>query len=169
LLTNDDGDAFARVESMLRAPGQLKALTRRIIGCGLAVHRAFGPGLLESIYKSCFKIELKASGLSFESERAVPIVYRGEQVCAAYRIDLIVENSVVVEIKAVQALAPVHSAQLITYLKLTSCPVGLLMNFNVPLLTHGVRRLVHPSPRLEISTANNAQADAMSSSSGDVH
>jgi GxxExxY protein len=141
---------------MLHDAGELKVLTRRIIGCGIAVHRAFGPGLLESIYRSCLEIELKACGLSFESDRPVPVVYRGVQVSAAYRIDLVVEDSVVVEIKAVQSLAPVHSAQLITYLKLTSCPVGLLMNFNVPLLTDGIRRLVHPDRQLEIARAGAA-------------
>jgi GxxExxY protein len=136
---------------MLQDSGKLEALTRRIIGCGIAVHRAFGAGLLESIYKTCFGIELRAAGLSFAAERRVPIVYRGIEVCADYRIDLIVEDTVVVEIKAVQSLAPVHIAQVITYLKLTNCPVGLLMNFNVPLLNEGIRRVVHPDCQLRVS------------------
>ncbi len=119
-------------------------LTETIIGSGIAVHVETGPGLLESIYLPCLVIELRSRGLRVETERSVPVRYRGLTI-AHYRIDLVVEDLVVVEVKAVKALDPVHQAQVITYLKLTGCPVGLLMNFNVPLLTNGIRRVVHPS------------------------
>jgi GxxExxY protein len=122
---------------------RLNLLTEQVIGCGIAVHRTFGPGLLESIYTPCLVIELRASGLRVDTERQIPVKYRGVEV-ARFRIDILVEGRVVVEVKAVQALAPIHSAQVITYLKLTGCPVGLLMNFNVPVLREGLRRLVRP-------------------------
>jgi GxxExxY protein len=131
---------------MLENPAGLNALSEKIIGCGIAVHRVFGAGLLESVYRPCFEIELRANGLRVDAERRIPLVYRGVEV-SCFRIDLVVEDLILVEIKAVDCLAPVHSAQVITYLKLTNCPIGLLFNFNVPLLKDGVRRLVHPDYR----------------------
>jgi GxxExxY protein len=128
---------------MLIDDEDLNRLTERVIGGGITVHRVYGPGLLESIYQACFIIELRAAGLRVETERVIPVTYRGIEV-ARFRVDMIVEDRVIVEVKAVQALAPIHSAQVITYLKLTGCPVGLLMNFNVPVLREGVRRLVRP-------------------------
>lgn len=119
-------------------------LTEAIIGCGMRVHEALGPGLLEAVYRSCMLIELKASGHQIETTRRVPIIYRGEDVGATYCPDLIVNETVVVELKAVDRLAPVHRAQVITYLKLTGLPVGLLMNFHVDCLKNGVRRIVRP-------------------------
>ncbi len=132
---------------MLEDPDGLNPLTEMIIGCGVTVHREFGAGLFESVYARCFILELRANGLQVETEKRIPLFYRGVRVHRGFRIDLIVEGLVVVEVKAVAMLAPVHSAQLITYLKLTGCPVGLLVNFNVPLLTGGVRRLVNPSQK----------------------
>jgi GxxExxY protein len=132
---------------MLDDPFGLNHLTEKIIGCAMAVHRAFGPGLLESLYKDCLVIEMRATGLTVDVERRLPLVYRGVVVGHGYKVDLIVEGSVVVEVKAVQELAPVHSAQVITYLKLTGCPVGLLMNFNVALLKEGIVRRLHPDRR----------------------
>jgi GxxExxY protein len=131
---------------MLENPAGLNPLTEKIIGAGIAVHRVFGPGLLEAVYRACLVLELKAKGLRVETERSIPLVYRGVEVGHPYKMDLIVEGQVVVEAKAVHALAPVHEAQVITYLKLTGCPVGLLMNFNVPLLKDGVNRVVLPGP-----------------------
>jgi GxxExxY protein len=130
---------------MLEDPDGLNPPTETIIGCGVTVHREFGAGLFESVYARCFILELRANGLCVETEKRIPLVYRGVRVHRGFRIDLIVEDLVVVEVKAVSMLTPIHSAQVITYLKLSGCPVGLLMNFTVPLLTSGVKRLVHPA------------------------
>jgi GxxExxY protein len=119
-------------------------LTQDIIGCGIRVHEAFGPGLFESIYRQCLVIDLKASGLAVDTARRIPLTYRGHDLEAHFCPDIIVENTVIVELKAVDALARIHRTQVITYLKLTNLPVGLLMNLNVERLTDGVRRVVHP-------------------------
>jgi GxxExxY protein len=119
-------------------------LTERIIACAITVHDTLGPGLLESIYQRCLVLELRAHSMQVETQKCVPVVYRGVVVDSPFKLDLVVEASVVVEVKAIQSYAPVHHAQLISYLKLSSCPVGLLMNFNVTLLKHGIRRVVHP-------------------------
>lgn len=100
--------------------------------------------MLESVYHWCFVSELRTRGLQVQTEKRIDLAYRGTKVPCDFRIDIIVEGSVVVEVKAVASVAPVHLAQVITYLKLTNCPVGLLINFNVPQLRHGVHRLVHP-------------------------
>lgn len=121
-----------------------RELIELIIACAIAVHQQLGPGFLEAVYEDCFEIELKANNLSFTRERRIPLVYRGVRIGAVYRLDFVVEKSVLVELKAVEALAPVHRAQVINYLKLTGLPVGLLINFNVPLLKDGIRRLDHP-------------------------
>jgi GxxExxY protein len=119
-------------------------LTRAIIGCGVRVHEMWGPGLLESIYKECLVIELHADGHRTDKSRKLRLVYKGHDLKTDFWPDLVVDDSVVVELKAVEKIAPVHKAQVITYLKLTGLPVGLLMNFNVPLLQQGVHRLVRP-------------------------
>jgi len=119
-------------------------LTDGIIGCGIRVHEALGPGLLESIYRACMIIELSASGYRSDTTRRVPVIYRGQDVGSTFCPDLIVNETVVVELKAVERLAPVHKTQVITYLKLTGLPVGLLMNFNVDFLKNGTRRIVRP-------------------------
>jgi GxxExxY protein len=119
-------------------------LTQDIIGCAIRVHDALGPGLFESIYKPCLVIELRASGFEVDTTRRIPVTYRGHDIGAAYCPDIIVNNTVVVELKAVEALLRVHRTQVITYLKLTRLPVGLLVNFNVDKLTDGVRRVVRP-------------------------
>ena len=100
--------------------------------------------MLESIYLACLQFELSERGLRFEYQRAVPVVYKSIRLAVVHRIDLLVEDSVVVEVKAVDALLGVHQAQVLTYLRLTGCPAGLLINFNVPRLTDGVRRLLNP-------------------------
>lgn len=125
-------------------PATFNHLTHVIIGSAIAVHRTLGPGLLESTYQQCLQVELASHALRFVVQHAVPIVYKGAALDASYRIDLIVEDLVVVEVKSVAALAPVHQAQLLTYLRLTGCPTGLLINFNVPRLTDGVKRLINP-------------------------
>ena len=129
---------------MLKKMQQHEELTESIIECGVRVHEHLGPGLFESIYRQCFAIELRQAALKFEVGRRVPLIYRGVELENAFQPDVIVDDVVVVELKAVEALARVHQTQVITYLKLTGCPVGLLMNFNVPLLKNGIRRLVRP-------------------------
>ena len=122
----------------------LEQLTEQIIGSAIAVHNTLGPGLLESIYQRCLVVELRARTLRVETERPVYVVYRDAPIESPLKVDLVVEESVVVEVKAVQAFAPVHCAQVISYLKLTGCPVGLLINFNVTLLKNGIRKVVRP-------------------------
>ena len=123
-------------------------VTRKIIGAAIQVHKALGPGLLESIYQSCLQHELTLRKIKFVSQHPVPIIYRDSNLDARYRIDLIVEDLVVVEVKSVAALLPIHEAQALTYMRLTGCPAGLLINFNVPRLVDGVQRLLNPG-RLE--------------------
>ena len=129
---------------MFTDPAGCEELTGRIIGCAVAVHRFFGAGLLESVYEESLVIELKTNGLRVNRECSIPLIYRGHQIGTTFRPDCIVEETVLVEVKAVSELAPIHNAQVITYLKLTGCPVGLLINFNSPLVTDGIRRLDHP-------------------------
>ncbi len=118
-------------------------LTERIIGAAIAVHRALGPGLLESAYEACVAAELNAMGVMFERQRALPLRYREVELDCGYRLDFLVEDRVVVELKAVDSIEPIHEAQLLSYLRLSGRPLGLLINFNVPRLKDGVRRFVH--------------------------
>jgi GxxExxY protein len=122
----------------------IDALTELVIGCGIAVHRALGPGLLESIYQDCMVIELTANGLRVEREYRVPIEYRGQRVRDDLRLDLFVERRLVVETKAIERIHSVHVAQVITYVKLTGCEAGLILNFNATTLRAGLRRVDHP-------------------------
>jgi GxxExxY protein len=117
-------------------------LTDSIIGAAIEVHRHLGPGLLESIYESCLAWELRTRGVGVEEQVAVPVMYKGLKLRLAYRLDLVVEHSVVVEVKAVDRLHPLTDAQVLTYLKLTGLRRALILNFNVGLLRDGVRRLV---------------------------
>ncbi|MBP7053254.1 MAG: GxxExxY protein [Phycisphaerae bacterium] len=116
-------------------------ITERIIGAAIEVHRALGPGL-ESAYEECLCHDLNPAGLSFERQRALPVEYKGIRLECGYRLDLLVENAVVVEIKAVSAIEPIHEAQLLTYLRIGGWRVGLLINFNVSVLKNGIRRRV---------------------------
>jgi len=118
-------------------------ITERIIGAGINVHRALGPGLLESVYEDCLLIELKEQGILFKNQVGIPLQYKGYEIKHKLVLDIIVENKVIVELKACEKLIPVHDAQLLTYLKLTGCKVGLLMNFNVPVLKSGIKRIVY--------------------------
>jgi len=123
---------------------RLNALTERIIGAAIAVHRELGPGLLESAYEACLMFELLERGLKVERQVAVPIVYRGHTLDCGYRIDLLVDNEVIVELKCVEKIDPVHVAQLVSHLRLFKRTVGLLINFRVKLLAlEGVRRIVN--------------------------
>ena len=118
-------------------------LSNRIIGACIAVHSALGPGLLESAYEACLCHELSLAAIPFERQRALPVRYKGVALDCGYRLDVVVDNLVVIEIKAVDALQPVHTAQLLTYLKLTGISLGLLINFNVTRVGLGVKRVVH--------------------------
>ncbi|HEY0742903.1 MAG TPA: GxxExxY protein [Chryseosolibacter sp.] len=115
-------------------------ITEHIIGCAIRVHRNLGPGLLESVYVSCLMLEFKRLGLKFEREKSVPLYYEGEKLDCNFRLDLLVEDRIVVETKSVDDLNDIHVAQLLTYLKLTKKKIGLLINFNVPLLKDGIKR-----------------------------
>jgi GxxExxY protein len=119
-------------------------LRGQILRCAIEVHRRLGPGLLESVYQSCLCIELGVAGLKVERNRMVPLVYRERPLQARLFIDLLVEDLVIVEVKAVAQLMGVHSAQVITYLKLADKPAGLLLNFNSVLMKDGTRRISHP-------------------------
>ena len=120
---------------------QRDSLTEAIIGAAIDVHRILGPGLLESAYQECLCVELGLRNLRFSSQVALPVEYKGHHVDLGYRIDLVVENRIVLELKTVERLLPLHEAQLLTYLRLGHFSTGLLLNFNVPVLKNGVRRM----------------------------
>ena len=122
---------------------EINAITEGVIGAAIAVHRALGPGLLESAYEACVAYDLVDSGFLVERQKGLPVVYRGVELDCGYRIDLLVENKVIVELKAVEKILPIHEAQLLSYLKLSGCKVGLLINFNVKILKTGIRRLIN--------------------------
>jgi len=119
---------------------EIDAYARSIVDAGLAVHRALGPGLLESVYEHCLAYELQARGISCQRQVALPVSYRDTRLDVGYRLDLVVENAIVIEIKAVDTLTRLHEAQLLTYLKLSGRRLGFLLNFNVVLFRQGVRR-----------------------------
>lgn len=123
--------------------GKLNVLTGQIIGAAIEVHRALGPGLLESAYEECLCHELLARKIRFERQVALPIRYKGIVLECGYRLDLLVDDQVVVELKSVEKLELIHMAQLLTYLRLKGCRLGLLINFNVPLLKDGICRLIN--------------------------
>ncbi len=120
----------------------MNTITEQIIGAAIEVHKALGPGLLESAYEECLCRELDLRGVPFERQLALPVRYKGSALDCGYRLDLLVASSVVVEIKSVESLQPIHDAQLLTYLKLGGWKLGLLINFNVPLLKDGIHRRV---------------------------
>ena len=122
---------------------EINALTGEIIGAAVEVHKALGPGLLESAYEACLAYELSEHGMKVERQKSLPLVYKGLQLDCGYRLDLLVNETVIVEVKAVDILAPIHSAQLLSYLKLSGCKVGLLINFNVLVLKQGIKRLIN--------------------------
>ena len=129
---------------MLIDPNAFNHITHPTLASAIEVHRTLGAGLLESIYLPCLQYELQARNLRFVTQKAVPVVYKGMPLDTIYRVDLIVEEQVVVEVKAVAALLPVHQSQTLTYMRLARCPLGLLINFNVPKLMDGVKRLIRP-------------------------
>ena len=121
---------------------EINKLTEIIIGASIEVHKALGPGLLESAYEECLCYELRLKSLRYDRQRQLPLTYKGIQLDCGYRIDLFVEERVIVELKTIDKLSPIHDAQLLTYMKLANSSVGLLINFNVPVLKNGVRRKV---------------------------
>jgi len=125
---------------------RLNDITREIIGAAMAVHRELGPGMLESAYEACLAYELIQRGFKIERQKELPLKYRDIRLECGYRLDLFVEDSVIVEVKALDALHPVHEAQLLSYLRLSGCKVGLLINFNVKMLKTGIRRVVNRLP-----------------------
>jgi GxxExxY protein len=134
----------------------LDKISEAIIGAAIDVHKALGPGLLESAYETCIAYELAERGWPVESQLTLPLIYKGLTLDSGYRLDLLVAKRVIVEVKSVEHLLPIHQAQLLSYLKLSGCKLGLLINFNVTLLKHGIVRIVNgleeasipsPSPR----------------------
>ena len=132
---------------------RLDRITSDIIKAAIAVHRALGPGLLESAYEACLAHELTLLGHKVERQRPVPIVYRGIELDCGYRLDLLIDDEVIVEIKAVDGLVPVHTAQLLSHLRLSGKRVGLLINFNVQLLKRGIQRVVNDFPGFRTRSA----------------
>ena len=124
----------------------LNQLTELIIGAAIEVHRATGPGLMESVYEQCLCYELSQRGVSFQRQVELPVSYKGIKLNCGFRMDMVVEDSVVLELKTVDELLPIHSAQLLTYLKLSGKKIGLLINFNEPVLKRGLKRLANRAP-----------------------
>jgi GxxExxY protein len=129
----------------LDASDVITQITDRIIGSAITVHRELGPGLLESAYQTCLEYELLRVGVRFQRQVALPLTYREMRLDCGYRVDLFVEDRVIVEVKSVEAIARIHYAQMITYLKLRRCSVGLLLNFNVASMRQGIRRVTNRS------------------------
>jgi GxxExxY protein len=125
---------------------RLDAMTRRIIGAAIEVHRRIGPGLLESAYNACLSFELRQMGFRIDEQVPLPIIYRDVKLDCGYRMDFVVEDAVIIEVKAMEQLAPVHHAQLLSYLRLADKRVGLLINFHVRMLKDGIRRIVNDFP-----------------------
>ncbi len=127
---------------------QLNELSGRVIGACIEIHRSLGPGLLESAYEECLCHELSLQGLAFERQRPLPVAYKGIKLDCGYRLDVVVQSQIIVELKAVPELLPVHEAQLLTYLRLSGLNLGLLVNFNVAVLKNGIKRIVNNLPEL---------------------
>ncbi|MCF7805980.1 MAG: GxxExxY protein [Candidatus Marinimicrobia bacterium] len=122
---------------------KINEITNEVIGSAIEVHKELGPGLLESAYEECLAYELKEKGLDIERQKELPIKYKQVQLDLSYRLDIVVEKNVIVELKSVESLLPIHTAQLLSYLKLSELEVGLLINFNVSQLKKGVKRVVN--------------------------
>ncbi|MCX6294919.1 MAG: GxxExxY protein [Bacteroidetes bacterium] len=135
-------DEIKIVEEGIKEYKSLNDITYGIIGCAFKVHKALGPGLLESSYEACLFYELTKSGFIVERQRVLPLIYDEIKLDAGYRLDLLVNDSVIIEIKSVEELAPIHKAQILTYLKLSKIKLGLLINFNTVDLKEGIQRLI---------------------------
>ena len=133
---------------------KLDLVTRRIIGAAIEVHRRLGPGLLESAYQACLAYELRQLGYKVQEQKPLPVVYKDVQLDCGYRLDLVVEDAVIVEVKAIEQLAPIHGAQLLSYLRLSGKKIGLLMNFHVRVLKNGLKRIVNEFPASALSAVS---------------
>ncbi|MDY6839209.1 MAG: GxxExxY protein [Thermodesulfobacteriota bacterium] len=122
---------------------QINELSKRTIGAAIEVHKALGPGLLESAYENCLCHELGLRGLAFERQKALPVTYKGKQLDCGYRLDIVIENAIILELKSCEKIEPIHKAQLLTYLKLSGLHLGLLLNFNVPVMRDGIIRIAY--------------------------
>jgi GxxExxY protein len=131
-----------REAERVATPRDNDLLTEKIIGVAIEVHRQLGPGLLESAYEECLCFELKQAGIAFRRQVSLPVTYKSIQLDCGYRLDLLIENRLILELKTVERLLPIHEAQLLTYLKLSGLRTGLLLNFNSAVLKDGIRRLV---------------------------
>jgi len=129
--------------SEVRIPAETEALATAVVNAAFAVHRSLGPGLLERAYQECLAIELSLAGFRLQREQSLPLTYRGQIVPNAYRLDFIVNDQLLVELKAIDAVQPIHRVQVTTYLRLLKLPLGLLINFNVPLIKEGISRVLN--------------------------
>ena len=123
--------------------GSLNLLTEKIIGCAIEVHKGIGPGLLESAYEECLCFELSQNRLVFERQVPLPVIYKGVNLDCGYRLDLIVEGAIILEIKAVDKIIPIHEAQLLSYLRMLDKRIGLILNFHSTILKNGIKRIVN--------------------------
>ena len=121
----------------------INQLSNKIIGGAIEVHKVLGTGLLESAYEKCLCHELKLRGLSFDNQKPLPLVFKGEEIDCGYRLDIIVGNAIILELKACEKIEPIHKAQLLTYLKISGLTLGLILNFNVPIMRRGIVRIVN--------------------------
>ena len=122
---------------------EINKLTRDVIGAAIEVHKALGPGLLESAYEECLCRELRLRNITYERQKELPIEYKGIKLDCGYRLDIVVASKLILELKSCSNLEPIHKAQLLTYLKLTGIKIGLLINFNVPILKQGIKRIIY--------------------------
>ena len=132
----------------------INKLSSKIIGAAIEVHKTLGPGLLESAYEECLSHELKLGGVSFERQKSIPISYKGKTLDCGYRLDIVVEGTIILELKSCEKIEPIHKAQVLTYLKLTNLNLGLLLNFNVPYMRDGILRVVN-----NLRETNRAQSE----------
>ena len=153
----EDAESAENAERKARLDG----LTEAIIAAAIEVHRSLGPGLLESAYEACLLYELAQRGLRVEQQKALPVSYKGVKLDCAYRLDLVVEELVIVEIKTVEQLLPIHHAQLLSYLRLSGCVVGLLINFNTRVLREGIKRVVNAYPEVPSASPASSAASAL--------
>jgi GxxExxY protein len=128
-------------QAATQVPSELNELTGLVIGAAMEVHKTLGPGLLETAYAACLSRELDLRGISYEKEKPLPVTYKGTDLDCGYRLDFVIGNQLILELKTCESIQPIHEAQLLTYLKLTGIRTGLLINFNVPILKRGLKRL----------------------------
>lgn len=134
-----EGTKISRAE---KNTSSVDLLGREVVDCAFQIHKEMGPGLLESVYEECFLMELKSRKIAFEYQKKIPLLYKQQQLKGTFRLDVLVENQIIVELKSVDKLLPLHEAQLLSYLKITNKRLGYLINFNVPIIKEGIKRRV---------------------------